>query len=949
MADPFSVITGGAGLVSLGLTLCQGLIAYYGPFTACNSETEAFVTRVKGLSATLELLQSRLNSLQNPPNPHIIRELELVADRIDDCDAALKNLSQALDKCRGYDATGTVTKRGKALAKPLYPFRRDTVLALTNMVQGLQSNLEVAVQVLGLAMTSQIQSETALSLTFSQSIASDVAAVSPSLQRIEHGQQQILQLVTSIQQSHLAVIDQSAASSHHESAPKSIRPRHRRAIHSRLGPGAPGMTLSRASAKSCTCTSSEKWSFRAWGFLSSIRSHRFGCPMYSVREITTVVDGRLTVLNKFFGCSAYFNITVVRENAGLAIHPVISLRSIVDYDAPAFRVVHEALLNRDFDFGDAVLKLRRLFEEGKASPGDTLPNGKTLLHYVIEREQYVFTSAMDLYCQLIEYLALTCQVPLNETANGCTVLDTLLAPKIYIESKVDVLNGRISKWARICTAFMDHGAVITTNLSVKSINPFSPYLEIGFLLIPMMVTGYDTKEFPFSRLQMAVFERSEEALKSLLEQGNQEELFEDMSPFLAALHWPLGLSIMLKFCPSCWLQPLLHQALLCPISNLTIHFGAAVEYDPTIFEKLVSCVAAQRRLLLQQAVQYLRPRQLDALGLNTSQSLVSSQVYRVDKMLQEVGHDLGLGFRDDWIGMSVYHSIGNNWQAAETLYRAGFTDVDELDDMGGSALTSLHNSGGGRLPALMEFMEMCKWFLAKGASLYYSHHISVLPIHKIAREVGEWMGRQCSIQGQFSVTENAIHRLAKEWFTVYATQSTLLHQILADIQHRDCCVCACSNNGCLALNILLQASFYRLRSTVLPGYLVASISDFPDPCNPDMVQPFPDFLAPVIIRSCTFDSLGLRHTCRAHWPRNPKLGRVALDDVAEVQEEDRLLIEQLEDLVSEFELKYRESQVPLPEFLKGYWTSRMEEVLEEQFDDEEARAMQEVGVVVEVS
>lgn len=72
-----------------------------------------------------------------------------------------------------------------------------------------------------------------------------------------------------------------------------------------------------------------------------------------------------------------------------------------------------------------------------------------------------------------------------------------------------------------------------------------------------------------------------------------------------------------------------------------------------------------------------------------------------------------------------------------------------------------------------------------------------------------------------------------------------------------------------------------------------------------------------------------------------------MDDISEVQEEERFLIDQLEQLVSEFELKYKELCVSLPEFLRGYWAERMEEVLTEVFDEDEAHAMEEAGVVVD--
>jgi uncharacterized protein YoxC len=150
MADPFSVISGAAGVVSLGLTACQGLVAYYAPFKSFSTETESFVTSVKGLSATLELLKSRINRLQNPVNPYVADELQLVTDRINDCETALQHLSQTLKKCQGYDIAGIITRKGKAFARAHYPFKRGTLVFLTQTVTRLQSNLDIALHALHL-------------------------------------------------------------------------------------------------------------------------------------------------------------------------------------------------------------------------------------------------------------------------------------------------------------------------------------------------------------------------------------------------------------------------------------------------------------------------------------------------------------------------------------------------------------------------------------------------------------------------------------------------------------------------------------------------------------------------------------------------------------------------------------------------------------------------------
>lgn len=150
MPDPFSVISGAAGVVSLGLTTCQGLVAYYGPFKSFSTETESFVTSAKGLSATLELLKSRINRLQSPVNPYVVDELQLVSDRINDCETALQHLSQTLKKCQGYDTAGMITRKGKAFARAQYPFKRGTLVSLNQMVTGLRSNLDIALHAIHL-------------------------------------------------------------------------------------------------------------------------------------------------------------------------------------------------------------------------------------------------------------------------------------------------------------------------------------------------------------------------------------------------------------------------------------------------------------------------------------------------------------------------------------------------------------------------------------------------------------------------------------------------------------------------------------------------------------------------------------------------------------------------------------------------------------------------------
>lgn len=68
----------------------------------------------------------------------------------------------------------------------------------------------------------------------------------------------------------------------------------------------------------------------------------------------------------------------------------------------------------------------------------------------------------------------------------------------------------------------------------------------------------------------------------------------------------------------------------------------------------------------------------------------------------------------------------------------------------------------------------------------------------------------------------------------------------------------------------------------------------------------------------------------------------------EIHDEERFLIHKLNVLVTEFEEKYTQLEVTVPEFLNGYWKNRMEEVEseDEPFDEEQIAQLKDLGVVI---
>jgi hypothetical protein len=76
-------------------------------------------------------------------------------------------------------------------------------------------------------------------------------------------------------------------------------------------------------------------------------------------------------------------------------------------------------------------------------------------------------------------------------------------------------------------------------------------------------------------------------------------------------------------------------------------------------------------------------------------------------------------------------------------------------------------------------------------------------------------------------------------------------------------------------------------------------------------------------------------------------GRIEVEDAREIGEKEAELIDQLEDLVVEFNDKYHELEVSMIDFFEDYWEPRMTKVLARANSDEDVlMRAREVGVVL---
>lgn len=95
MGDPLTIAASTAGLVSLGLTVCSGLLDYYNAWKDQPSDVSEMCQSLLALNKTFGLLDERVRY------PLLDRKsVDLVTESIISCAAGVQGLRSKLDKIR---------------------------------------------------------------------------------------------------------------------------------------------------------------------------------------------------------------------------------------------------------------------------------------------------------------------------------------------------------------------------------------------------------------------------------------------------------------------------------------------------------------------------------------------------------------------------------------------------------------------------------------------------------------------------------------------------------------------------------------------------------------------------------------------------------------------------------------------------------------------------------
>ncbi|KAF4809396.1 hypothetical protein CGCTS75_v014768 [Colletotrichum tropicale] len=489
--------------------------------------------------------------------------------------------------------------------------------------------------------------------------------------------------------------------------------------------------------------------------------------------------------------------------------------------------------------------------------------------------------------------------------------------------------------------------------------------------------------FDYGNLSSALIRGSETDVRRLLGQSTDyilEKGHQGQTPLHISAGWPLGLNILFELAgdacrsiinvvESTGIAPIdcaihLHQAESIVIllkNNAAIDLEDPSVYLPTVWngharrqtkevcDLLAVTLADRRKRLLHFALDQLPKSELVRLDL-WNISMLQCNAFEVVQAMKSNGIQ-PLAVCGKVQRGSIYHSSFMDDTLTESLYEAGFDVVDLC--WNGYTPLMIH-----RFDNLSQAVRLISWFSKKHANL-----LAIIPgtfqlpsSTSLSRSVQfRVIHRLASILGYHTISRGLP---AYDSSLVHSQYLILMREVLSKVS-RDPCQCYCAPEGCDSTSLFTKTWFkYHMQTP---------FKTMPRFDNLDMVLELiseeQDKVQATFVRVCTFDRLGMRHTCCTHDLSSHNLEALQLSDrlethalvelvdhmeVGEIQEEDRYLASTLDTLMIEFRTRLQDTAQSFHDFWK-WWNKRMDEMDAEKgsIPHEDIQAMVDIGVRLE--
>ncbi len=142
--EALGLSSGAAGLISLGITVCQGLLDYYRSWKDAEDRVAHMYASIEALTETFRLLDSAIQSKVLSRN-----SVQRVEESIRSAERGLHSLRKKLDKVRPVPLQSGWKAKGMAqFRRTLYPFKESTLAKLKELGIELRQDLTLALEVL---------------------------------------------------------------------------------------------------------------------------------------------------------------------------------------------------------------------------------------------------------------------------------------------------------------------------------------------------------------------------------------------------------------------------------------------------------------------------------------------------------------------------------------------------------------------------------------------------------------------------------------------------------------------------------------------------------------------------------------------------------------------------------------------------------------------------------
>ncbi|RSL98369.1 hypothetical protein CEP52_010394 [Fusarium oligoseptatum] len=737
-----------------------------------------------------------------------------------------------------------------------------------------------------------------------------------------------------------------------------------------------------------------------WGGLSISHramlkaSHEPGCCFYKTSTKTTITYNGLRFL-----LSKVLSLSLQRDYQPGGCLTTLSLRTYnVREESPSLE-----LFFRPFDWGNNVKnmveehmkQLQTIYSSGEASPFDVNTYGWNVAHLCIQYYNHSeVTKRSDNIESVKTLLRFLQRVGVNihtGTDHHSSMLEFVYGTGRYI------ILGPVYDVLTSCEPQFDPELDHKRARHIMNFNSEDGHLTVVHDRPDIM------EDLGYKNLFLAVSKRDEARLKELIKSSSFTENLDERAYFgqnilHLCLKWETGLRLLLEQEATHHLVNQPDAAGMTPLANaleisgyarcvpcrpdlgsdcgcsaiveLLLETDCPVGLDlfdrldawttsPRAMIVLLEHLGQRRRRLQKLALQHLPEADLRDLGVSRNQ-LPDATAPAIWEKLQSL-HQSGAvkilhnGLNPScgsWMAcqsrLGIFHLLRDPGYA-EVAFNLGFKGIDTPDSDGVTPIMYSCLRYGSFDPTEVQLL-YADWLIKKGARLdHCTNSLGISTAHDLAHTFGEW------VRFKFSLGWEHVQPSTK----IVPVLPALLY---STAQSRLPCPCATEELSrplhhfvVSSLNYMdKDASYWPwqkpdhiARHTItLAIQLVGILCDIANEVDVT-------YLAKSIIRVLTMRALGVRHLPRCHESaKDPeeKIQRVKEEEEwDEILDEDRVLIEKLDELTGEFEQEFSSQNLSIEEFLRLHWHPRIRQVQRENkaLVESQRQQLRQLGVVLD--